>query len=193
MVYDPAYGGDIPEEDYPFNDEAYSAADCEHWSKAALWTLDQAITLSFNRDPHVIGWANVSGCPPEIEFVRRYTDLRRLVLRAHEVGDLSDPVAPKTFIAWMRLKDLPFPSTLAQMVHASSAGRQSSGGHKMEAVRRACFDLWKGDGPIGLSQEERLTRVNAVLAERGQAKVGLTTLKTALRDLYGAQASAKND
>jgi hypothetical protein len=34
----------------------HANADYDHWSKAAHWTLDEAIALSFGRAPEIVRW-----------------------------------------------------------------------------------------------------------------------------------------
>lgn len=75
-------------------------ADFTHWSKAAYWTLEEAIALSFGRDPRRVNWKSIESHAGVSPFVRLYRDLRDLAHRAKVMGQLYDPVAPGFFLAW---------------------------------------------------------------------------------------------
>ena len=43
-----------------FFNQPHAAADFEHWSKLAHWTLDEAVALSFGKAPERVNWEAVS-------------------------------------------------------------------------------------------------------------------------------------
>lgn len=75
-------------------------ADFAHWSKAAFWTIEEAIALSFGRDPRAVSWATIEGHVRVSPFVMGYRDLRDLAGRAKHMGQLYDPVVPGIYLAW---------------------------------------------------------------------------------------------
>ena len=63
--------------------EPNANADIDHWSKAAHWTLDEAIALSLGKAPELVRWERLQsltalGSPFVIQYARR----RDLALRA---------------------------------------------------------------------------------------------------------------
>jgi hypothetical protein len=95
----------------------HANADYDHWSKAAHWTLDEAIALSFGRAPEVVRWDQLQkftslGSP----FVAQYARRRDLAIRARAWKQLYDPVLPGIFLAWAKRTDIPVPPELIEAV-----------------------------------------------------------------------------
>jgi hypothetical protein len=90
-----------------FYNQPGARADFDHWAKAAHWTLDEAIALSFGRAPEVVKWEKLKsltqlGSP----FVFQYARRRDLALRAAAWQLLFDPVLPGIFLAWAKRTDI---------------------------------------------------------------------------------------
>jgi hypothetical protein len=88
------------EESDRFYNKPQARADFAHWSKAAPWTLDEAIALSFGRAPEIVRWEQLQkftalGSP----FVSEYARRRDLATRAVAWNQLYDPVLPGAGIA----------------------------------------------------------------------------------------------
>lgn len=81
-------------------------ADFVHWSKAAHWTLDEAIALSFGKSPKVVTWERVKEYVHISPFAQRYEQVRDLALRAKTWNQLYDPVLPSFFLAWARRSEI---------------------------------------------------------------------------------------
>jgi hypothetical protein len=95
----------------------HANADYGHWSKAAHWTLDEAIALSFGRAPEVVRWDQLQkftslGSP----FVAQYARRRDLAMRALAWKQLYDPVLPGIFLAWAKRIDIPVPPELTEAI-----------------------------------------------------------------------------
>lgn len=83
-------------------------ADLSHWSKMAVWSLDEAIALSFGKDPAEVNWSSVSmrgeRFLPEAwrisEFPKEYARRMQLVERAKSAGQLSERIKPEDFVRW---------------------------------------------------------------------------------------------
>ena len=60
---------ELEESQRVFN-QPYAAADFVHWSKAAHWTLDEAIALSFGKAPEVVKWEVVKAHEKISAFAR---------------------------------------------------------------------------------------------------------------------------
>jgi hypothetical protein len=95
-----------------------SAADFEHWGKAACWTLEEAVALSFGKEPTLVNWNRIKEHSRISAFVREYSRLRDLALRAKLTQQLFDLVLPGFYVAWARRNDISFPSKLEAVVLA---------------------------------------------------------------------------
>lgn len=84
---------DIEEQARAFNQPSASA-DFDYWSRLPLWTLDEAVALTLERNPAVVTWAAVKGDVGVSLFAGRFDKLRRHVLRAKEAKQLTDFVSP---------------------------------------------------------------------------------------------------
>ena len=100
------------EEQERFFNQPYARANIAHWSKAAHWTLDEAIALSFGKAPEVVTWERIRPLLHISAFAVQYDRVRDLALRAIQWKQLYDPVLPDIFVAWVKRNDLPFPSDL---------------------------------------------------------------------------------
>lgn len=105
------------EERERYFNQSHANADFDHWSKAAHWTLDEAIALSFGRAPEVVRWDQLQkftslGSPFVVQYARR----RDLAMRALAWKQLYDPVLPGIFLAWAKRADIPVPSELSEAV-----------------------------------------------------------------------------
>lgn len=100
-----------------FYNQPRANADFDHWSKAAHWTLEEAIALSFGRAPEVVRWNQLEkytslGSPFVVQYARR----RDLAMRALAWKQLYDPVLPGIFLAWAKRTDIPVPPELLEAV-----------------------------------------------------------------------------
>lgn len=81
------------EEDARFFNRPGAQADYTHWSRAAYWTLEEAVALSFGKNPRVVNWKTIEFHLGVSPFVASYRDIRHLANRAKLLGQLCDPVA----------------------------------------------------------------------------------------------------
>ena len=75
------------------------------WCRLASWSLDDAIALTFAKDPDLVDWSSkyagemsALAAPPAGALAR----LRRQVMVAKDAHQLTDPVAPRAYIAWAK-------------------------------------------------------------------------------------------
>ena len=106
------------EEEARFFNQAWTNADFDYWSKAAHWTLDEAIALSFGKAPEKVHWKNVEPSRQVSAFAIGYGRRRELALRAVTWKQLYDPVLPGIFLAWAKRTDLSIPPELEAAVSA---------------------------------------------------------------------------
>jgi hypothetical protein len=96
-------------------------ANFEHWSKATYWTLEEAIALSFGKEPRLVNWDRLKGYQssyPPSPLAESYRLKRDLVLRAKNFNQLFDPSLPSLFLAWGRRNDIEIPTQLIEQVEA---------------------------------------------------------------------------
>jgi hypothetical protein len=105
-----------PEEKARFYNQPYADADFNHWSRAAHWTLDEAVALSLGKNPEVVNWKALEPYQFTSRFVIQYARLRDLAQRALPWNQLFDPVHPGIFIGWAHRNEIPFPQELEDAV-----------------------------------------------------------------------------
>jgi hypothetical protein len=100
-----------------FFNQPSANADYDYWSKMAHWTLDEAIALSFGKNPKVVYPGRLSNFPSYTSpFVEEFEKLKELTERAHTWKKLYDPVLPIIFVKWTTDMDIPFSLELANKV-----------------------------------------------------------------------------
>ncbi len=95
-------------------------ANFKPWIKMPHWTLDEGTALLAELDPKYVDWDYVKNCSKSdqkkdlfIEFFAEHLlALRNIVLKAYEVGKITDPIAPLTFIAWAVSEGIEIPKAL---------------------------------------------------------------------------------
>ncbi len=106
------------EEQECFFNQPDADADLVHWSKAAYWTLDEAVALSFGKAPEHVKWDSVIDFVQDSAFAAQYARVRELTLRAKAVNQLHDPVRPTNFLAWAKRTDISYPAELEERLAA---------------------------------------------------------------------------
>ncbi len=104
------------EEDARFFNAPGSNAYFEHWAKASYWSLEEAVALSFGKEPSVVYWDRIKPLTQVSGFAYQFGRLRDLALRAKGTGQLFDPVLPGIYIAWTKRVEIQFPAELEQRV-----------------------------------------------------------------------------
>lgn len=104
------------EERQRFFNQPSAKADFGHWSKAAHWTLDEAIALALGKNPQVVTWDRVKELTNISPFAQHYAQIRDLAQRAKVWNQLYDPVLPSIFLAWARRSDIDIPQELLEQV-----------------------------------------------------------------------------
>ena len=138
-----------------FFNQPFAAADFEHWSKAAHWSLDEAIALSFGKEPEHVNWQKVKTYIQVSPFAYQYQRRRDLAIRALPWKQLFDPVLPTIFLDWARRNELDVPTELEDAV--ASRGQQIAD--------------WK------TLHDEQKARAEAAETDFAEALVKLTELK----------------
>lgn len=101
------------EKDRYFNQPDVNA-DFDFWSKAAYWTLDEAVALSLGKDPKKVKWDDIKSLIDRSPFIQEYGKRRNLANRAKATGQIKEPTPPSAFVQWSHENDLSFPQQLAE-------------------------------------------------------------------------------
>ncbi len=90
--------------------------DYDHYFKCATWTLEEAVALSFGKDPERVNSKAVEQFaqtgPQAKMYMKRWTQTQR----AKATGQLWDPVYPNIFLAWAKNLGLDLPPELMTQV-----------------------------------------------------------------------------
>jgi len=103
-----------------FFNQSTSNADYDHWCKATYWTLDEAIALSFGKDPEQVNWGKLKDYHPYTPspFVEKYRKKRDLAVRAKNFNQLYAPILPGPFLAWAKRTGIDVVSELFEGIEA---------------------------------------------------------------------------
>ncbi len=91
-------------------------ADFGHWSRAAYWTLEEGIALSFGKEPVHVNWESIKSSLAVSPFVMRYNRRRDLAQRASAMNLLSTNNLPSFFLGWAKRNEMEPPSRLCELV-----------------------------------------------------------------------------
>lgn len=119
----------IHEEQNRFYNVASANADFVHWSKAAHWTLDEAIGLSFGKEPDVVNWRKIEPLKGKTDFAKAYAKRYDLAKRAKFCKQFNDAIPPVYFINWANDMDIELPQSLVDAVE-KYAGRAINWRHE---------------------------------------------------------------
>lgn len=106
------------EEQFHFFNLPSANADFKLWGKAACWTLEEAIALCFGKNPALVSWEKIKSFTGS-SFVKKYSELRFLALRAKAANLLYDSLIPGFFITWAKLNKIDYPQELEEEVIAN--------------------------------------------------------------------------
>jgi hypothetical protein len=99
-----------------FFNKPHAQSDFDHWSKAAYWSLDEAVALSLGKEPEHVNWKIVESYVRISPFARNYSRRRDLTQRAVGMKQLTDGVVPGFFLGWAKRNELSVPEELVQLV-----------------------------------------------------------------------------
>lgn len=112
--------------------EPRNDANHDYWAVAAFWTADEAAALLLGKSPQRVSWTVVEPAVSHSAFADHYRDVRLLILRAIESGDLTSKINPRDFLVWASTRGLPVPTALAEAVKAKPHG---------QSMLKQCEDL----------------------------------------------------
>jgi hypothetical protein len=185
----------------------YANADFDHWSRAAYWTLEEAVALSFGKNPEIVTWATIARWQNESGFALQFSRMLDLARRAVPWQQLFDPVSPGIFIGWARRNEIAFPQALEDAVRsrgnhiidwkkthddlkklydASLAELAETRRHDLEVVRRVAAQRDDAMGQLDALTRAAVTGVSsdAALAPR-EGKISTREKDSLLRLVIG--------
>lgn len=104
------------EEEARFFNRPDCKADFAYWSKAAYWSIEEALALSFGRDPTRVNWESIKSYANVSPFVSEYARQRTLLQRAVGIQQLADGNLPGFFLAWAKRNRFSYPPELEAAV-----------------------------------------------------------------------------
>ena len=87
------------------------------WAQYPYWTVDEAIALSFGKNPKLVNWFIVQSFLEIDPFAQEYAALRDLILRAVDIEELAEKMTPYDFVEWIKPRLSSFPNLLAESVN----------------------------------------------------------------------------
>ena len=107
-LYQQEYPGDYSPQDDElqefdggwFFDQPRAQALMSYWVKAAYWTPDEAVALSFLKAPNVVNEKSLEIHRDKANFAIEYFERKELVDRAIFMEVLSNPIQPQAFVEW---------------------------------------------------------------------------------------------
>lgn len=96
-------------------------ADFEHWGRAEYWTSDEAVAISFGKNPKVVNGETLKNHLGKAQFADDYYLRRDLVDRAIQSGRLPREMPPSDFVTWLQERSIPVPRGLADCLSATSS------------------------------------------------------------------------
>lgn len=101
----------------PFN-RPDASADFSRWASMSYWTIDEAVALSFGREPESATWKYIQSVGTISPFASEFIKKREVAMRAKTMGQLWDQTSPSTFLAWAERMRFSVPAELVEAVKA---------------------------------------------------------------------------
>lgn len=122
-----------------FYNQRYANADFVHWAKAAHWTVDEAIALSFGKEPAIVTWKEIEKLNGQTAFAASFKKRRDLALRATHWKKFGDTIPPLTFISWAKEINIELPNALIEEV--TKIGGSAINWHELYIKLKADYDV----------------------------------------------------
>ncbi len=96
------------------------------WALVPLWTLDEAVALSFGKDPSLVNYSDLEDledleedspfAQKDSPFAQKYAARYEILSRAVRAGQLSAPLIPGKFVEWALIHEIEIPPVLKEAV-----------------------------------------------------------------------------
>ena len=105
------------EESYFFN-QSDAQADVDYWARLSSWKVEEAVALSFGKNPKVVTFKKITQDDVKNSSLsREYVCIHDIVTRAVEDGVLDKKLKPSVFLAWAKGLKIPVPDGLIEAVN----------------------------------------------------------------------------
>ena len=156
------------EEQSRFFNQPYSNADFVHWSKAAHWSIDEAVALSFGKAPNIVNWGKVQPLTSVSKFALDYASRRDLALRALPWKKLYDPVLPSIFLSWAKELQLEIPVELIAEVE-KMGGYAINWFEKYQELKKENSELKSNFGELTTKWNELQPLIDTAIKSKQQS------------------------
>lgn len=147
-------------------------ADLTYWSGLAIWTLDEAVALSFGKAPELVNRQKVEPLLAQSVFASRYMRRYEHVRRAVAAKQLSEQISPREFVTWAKSAQVAVPSQLEELALAQGAQRVD----------------WKSEfehAQVQIANQQALRKENSDLKGRAGDAATTTKIGTLLKLVHG--------
>jgi hypothetical protein len=86
------------------------------WLARNSWSEDQAVAISLEKNPERVNWNAIKPFESESNFVKKYSDRRKLVASALRKKMLSRPITPISFTRWCLDENVDVPNKMASLL-----------------------------------------------------------------------------
>jgi len=105
------------EQSYFFN-QPDAQADFDYWARLSSWKVEEAVALSFGKNPKVVTLKNiVQNGVKDSNFGNEFLGVLEIVTRAVEDGVLDKKLKPSVFLAWAKGLKISVPDGLIEAVN----------------------------------------------------------------------------
>ncbi|PHS39301.1 MAG: hypothetical protein COA91_06550 [Robiginitomaculum sp.] len=101
-----------------FYNQFNAKADFSYWAKMSTWTIDEAVALTFGKDPRVVQWSRLEKIIQISSLAPLYRDRRLIFNRAVEMGQIYNKTIPSILIAWTKRMQVDYPTELEVSITA---------------------------------------------------------------------------
>jgi hypothetical protein len=156
----------------PFAD---AAPEFRFWTRTAVWSLEEAIALALGKRPSIVGFEQMRAEDRQFAFVQKFAVLQELVRRAHQAGDLSDPVRPLEFVSWIERNEINcFPVELKNLLEKrAKRASQNTGRPISTRERETLLKLLGGLAITCYRHDFQSSRTRTAAEVRDLAEVGV--------------------
>lgn len=106
------------EEAERFYNRPDAQADFKHWAKQSYWTVEEAVSLSFGKNPKVVHWDRLKSCTQIWPFAKEYEGRLDQFNRAVWAKQIWSQTYPSLLLAWAARMGFEMPQQLVAEVEA---------------------------------------------------------------------------
>ena len=160
-----------------FFDQPDAQADFEYWSKAEYWTSDEAVAISFGKNPKVVTREALKNYLGKAQFADNYFLRCDLLDRAIQSDRLPKEIPPADFLEWAHQRSIPIPRELTDYLSAiKDTSSQSSAKPLSDTGRDSLLKLVLGMSIDSYGYKVGETRNPATGENRGSIAAALERL-----------------